>query len=83
MPYKSDAQRRYFHWAKSQGKISPEVVEEYDKATEGKDLPERVKSKDKKEKKATIIKYTDEKTASRFFKLGFLNTVAKYIGYLV
>lgn len=43
MPYKSDSQRRYFHWAESQGKISPKVVNEFDKASKGKKLPEKKK----------------------------------------
>ena len=81
MPYASEAQRRYFHWAKSRGEIDPEVVEEYDKESKGKKLPERVGPKTPK----TLVKYTKdrEKKASVFFKLGFLNTVANYIGYNV
>jgi len=43
MPYKSDAQRKYFHYAESKGKISPKVVKEFDKASKGKSLPEHVK----------------------------------------
>ena len=43
MPYVSDAQRRYMHWAKAHGKIKPKVVEEFDEATpKGAKLPERV-----------------------------------------
>lgn len=42
MPYKSEAQRRYFHWAKSQGKISPSEVDKWDKESEGKKIPERL-----------------------------------------
>jgi hypothetical protein len=30
MPYKSDKQRKYMHWAAEKGKIDPEVVEEFD-----------------------------------------------------
>lgn len=44
MPYKSDAQRRYFHFAESTGKISPDVVNEFDQASKGKKLPDHVKS---------------------------------------
>jgi hypothetical protein len=42
MPYKSDAQRRFFHspGAKKAG-ISKKTVEEYDNASRGKELPER------------------------------------------
>ncbi len=43
MPYKSDKQRRYFHFAESVGKISSKVVKEFDKASKGKSLPEVVK----------------------------------------
>jgi hypothetical protein len=43
MPYKSDAQRRKFHAMLSRGEISKAVVEEYDRASKGIDLPERVK----------------------------------------
>lgn len=43
MPYKSDAQRRKFHALEAEGKLSPSVVKEYDKASKGKKLPEKVK----------------------------------------
>ena len=45
MPYKSQAQRRLFHWLESQGKLSPGVVEEYDRESKGKKMPEYVKKK--------------------------------------
>ena len=41
MPYKSDAQRRQFHAMLERGEISPAVVAEFDRASEGKKLPER------------------------------------------
>ena len=44
-PYKSDAQRRYFHYAEKAGKIKPSVVKEFDQASKGKKLPEHVKAK--------------------------------------
>lgn len=47
MPYKSDAQRRYFHYAESKGEISSKVVKEFDKASKGKSLPEHVKEHNK------------------------------------
>jgi len=47
MPYRSDAQRRFFHAALKRREISKATVEEYDKASKGKDLPERVHPKDK------------------------------------
>ena len=46
MPYKSDAQRRLFHAKEAKGEISSKVVAEYDKASKGKKLPEKVKSVD-------------------------------------
>jgi hypothetical protein len=44
MPYKSDAQRRFFHsaGAKKAG-ISKKTVEEFDKASKGKKLPNKIK----------------------------------------
>lgn len=43
MPYKSDAQRKYFHAAEARGEIEPKVVKEFDKASKGKKLPEHAK----------------------------------------
>ncbi len=45
MPYKSDAQRRKFHAMLGQGEISKAVVAEYDRASKGKKLPERIGAK--------------------------------------
>jgi len=45
MPYKSDAQRRYMHAAATRGDISQATVAEFDKASKGKKLPERVSSR--------------------------------------
>jgi hypothetical protein len=42
MPYKSDAQRRFFHAAEERGEISPKTVKEFDRASKGKKLPEKV-----------------------------------------
>lgn len=42
MPYKSDAQRRKFHELLKQGKIYKKTVDEFDKASKGADLPEKV-----------------------------------------
>ena len=43
MPYKSDAQRRFFHTdtAKRQG-ISSKTVQEFDQASKGMKLPRKV-----------------------------------------
>ncbi len=50
-PYKSDAQRRYFHAAEARGDISPSTVKEFDAASKGKKLPEKVGGKFAKLKK--------------------------------
>jgi hypothetical protein len=46
IPYKSDAQRKFFHTAgaKKAG-ITAKEVSEFDKASKGKKLPEKIKSK--------------------------------------
>ena len=46
MPYKSDAQRKWFHTEAARKKgITQDMVDEYDKESEGKMLPEKVSSK--------------------------------------
>lgn len=45
MPYKSEAQRGKFHELEKQGKISSQVVNEFDEASRGVTLPERVTPK--------------------------------------
>lgn len=45
MPYRSQAQRAKFHELQKQGKIDPKVVAEFDQASQGLNLPERVKPK--------------------------------------
>jgi hypothetical protein len=44
MPYKSEAQRLKFHELEKQGKIDPKVVKEFDEASKGLTLPDRVKA---------------------------------------
>jgi len=44
-PYKSNAQRRKFHAMEKRGEISRKTVREFDKASKGKKLPERVRKK--------------------------------------
>lgn len=56
MPYKSDAQRRFFHAAQQRGEISPQVVSEYDKMSKGKKLPERLHPSQPKNKFAKTRK---------------------------
>jgi hypothetical protein len=45
MPFKSQAQRRKFAQLLVDGKISPEVYEEWNRETGGKKLPERVRKR--------------------------------------
>lgn len=45
MPYKSQAQMGKMHVLEKQGKISPSVVNEFDKASKGKKLPKKLKKK--------------------------------------
>lgn len=40
MPYKSNRQRKFFHYAESNGKMPKATVDEFDEASKGKDLPE-------------------------------------------
>lgn len=42
MPYKSDKQRKFFHAAEERGEISHKTVHEFDEASKGKELPEKV-----------------------------------------
>lgn len=42
MPYKSDQQRKYFHWAEKEGKIKKSTVDEFDQASQGLKLPKKV-----------------------------------------
>ena len=43
MPYKSDSQRKKFHAMLARGEIDKATVDEWDKASKGKKLPERAK----------------------------------------
>lgn len=47
MPFRSDRQRRYMNWAASKGKIKKSVVNEFNKASKGMDLPEQVSKNDR------------------------------------
>lgn len=42
MPYKSQAQRKFMNAAAERGEIKQSVVDEYNKASKGKKLPEKV-----------------------------------------
>ena len=57
MPYKSDAQRRFFHTkAAKEAGISEKTVKEFDKASKGKALPEKDPVPRKKQDVMTKIK---------------------------
>lgn len=65
MPFKSEAQRRYFHAAAERGEISKRKVHEYESKTKG-ELPERVESDDdsyskKRRAKAKAQRYSEAK----------------------
>jgi hypothetical protein len=61
MPFKSNAQRRKFHILLEKNEISKTVVDEWDKASKGKKLPERVKPKKRGKKTITPIAGTSPK----------------------
>ena len=57
-PYVSDAQRKKFHALLAQGTISKATVDEWDKASEGKSLPERIrpqKAKPGKKRRSRVV----------------------------
>jgi hypothetical protein len=47
MPYVSDKQRKYFNWAAAHGKMAQSMVDEYNEASKGKKLPEKVNKKNR------------------------------------
>jgi hypothetical protein len=50
MPYKSDRQRRWAHTKTGMKKLGASKVAEFDRASKGMNLPERIKKKLKKAK---------------------------------
>lgn len=56
MPFKSKAQRRKFAELLVKGKITPETYEEWNRATGGKHLPERVTPQKKRRKRKVARK---------------------------
>ena len=56
MPFKSKAQRRKFAQLLVEGKITPEVFEEWNKETGGETLPERVTQPAARKKRKTASK---------------------------
>lgn len=62
MPYRSEAQRRAFHALLNRGEISASTVKEFDEASKGKDLPERISPpKHRKPEKDEPIKMRNHK----------------------
>jgi hypothetical protein len=62
MPFKSKAQRRKFAQLLVEGKIAPEVYEEWNQETGRATLPERVKKKNKKKTTTTTATRKKRKT---------------------
>lgn len=56
MPYRSEAQRRLFHAKERRGEIDRATVSEWDRASRGKDLPERVGGKNHKDTEIPMTK---------------------------
>jgi hypothetical protein len=52
MPYKSDAQRKFFNSKTGTNKVGKNVVAEFNKASKGMKLPEHVSKYNKQAKKA-------------------------------
>ena len=68
MPFKSKAQRRKFAELLVKGEISPETYEEWNRETGGKELPERVEHKAKRQtprRRTAKRKTAKRKTAKR------------------
>jgi hypothetical protein len=66
MPFKSNAQRRKFHGLLEKNEISKTVVDEWDKASKGKKLPERVTPKKRGKKTIAPIAGLPPKTGADF-----------------
>jgi hypothetical protein len=57
MPYKSDAQRKYFHAHRAELERQGVDVDEWDRASKGKHLPEHSKKKKKEEVAGDHVKH--------------------------
>ena len=66
MPFVSDKQRRFMNWAAANGKIKKNVVDEFNKASKGLNLPEQVTNNSFSPQQPTKIK---KPRFSRTFKL--------------
>lgn len=63
-PYKSKAQQRLFHALAAKGKISSDIVTEYDKESAGLDLPEKVSN-------PTTRKALEDNIKKRVYNFGY------------
>lgn len=65
MPFKSKAQRRKFAQLLVEGKITPEVYEEWNRETGGQHLPERIDKGKKTTRRKPTVRRKKKKTAAR------------------
>ena len=65
MPFKSKAQRRKFAQLLVEGKITPEVFEEWNRETGGEHLPERVDKRKKATRRKPTTRRKKKKTTTR------------------
>jgi hypothetical protein len=65
MPIKSQAQRRKFAQLLLEGKITPEAFERWNREAGGAHLPERVRPKATKKKRAKRKKTTKKRAAGK------------------
>lgn len=62
MPYSSDAQRRKFHAMLARGEIKKSTVDEFDEASKGMNLPERVEHEKKTAKMRALAGLAGRRT---------------------
>jgi len=65
MPFKSQAQRRKFAQLLVEGKITNATFEEWNRETGGKKLPERIRAKSTRSKKAASPRRRSRATKKR------------------
>lgn len=80
MPYKSEAQRRYFNSEKGKKEIGKEEVEHWNEVSKGKKLPE--KTLDKAIRLCdSIVKFPSEKEAIEYCKENGINPSNIRVGF--
>lgn len=75
MPYASDAQRRYFHANKEELEAQGVDVDEWDRASKGKKLPERKKPVKKASVLFAVLARNNEKHAAEYDSEAFLRSL--------